>query len=221
MTRDLIIGILVSVVLHGAFFGWERFFPEEEVKPVATFEEPFTIELMEMPPLEPEPEEVFEDNVTDSAEEIEFAPPMQADVPSVQIDSSFVQKLQPPPPPGLDRPTGVITIPQTSATRAIGQGMADLFDLRSLDQAPVTQFQSQPTYPFEMRRAGIEGEVMVHFIVDTNGEVREAYAQSSTHRGFENAAVFAVSKWRFRPGQKAGRAVNTRMQIPIEFKLTE
>lgn len=221
MTRDLIIGILVSVSLHGAFFGWEKLFPEEEVAAVATVEEEFTIELMEMPPLEPEPEEIFEEETTEAVEEIEFAPPMQADVPSVQVDSAFVQKLQPPPPPGLDRPTGVISIPKTSATRAIGKGMKDLFDLKNLDQQPVPRFQSKPNYPFEMRRAGIEGEVVVGFIVDSRGTVREAYPMRSTHREFESAAVQAVSKWRFRPGKKGGRAVNTRMQVPIVFSITE
>lgn len=221
MTRDLIIGILVSVSLHGAFFGWEKLFPEEEAVAVATVEEDFTIELMEMPPLEPEPEEIFEEETTEAVEEIEFAPPMQADVPSVQVDSAFVQKLQPPPPPGLDRPTGVISIPKTSASRAIGKGMKDLFDLKNLDQAPVPRFQSNPNYPFEMRRAGIEGEVLVGFIVDARGKVREAYPMRSSHREFESAAVQAVSKWTFRPGKKGGRAVNTRMQVPIVFSITD
>ncbi len=221
MTRDLIIGLIVSVSLHAAFFGWEKFFPEEEVVAVVQQEEEFEIELMEMPPLEPEPEEIFEEESSEVFEEIEFAPPMQSDVPSVNVESAFVQKLQPPPPPGLDRPSGVISIPKTSASRGIGKGMKDLFDLKNLDQAPTPRFQSKPIYPFEMRRAGIEGQVLVGFIVDSNGAVREAYPIRSTHREFESAAVQAVSKWRFRPGKKGGRSVNTRMQVPIVFSITE
>lgn len=221
MTRDLIIGLIISISLHAGFFGWEKLFPEEEVVAVVRQEEDFTIELMEMPPLEPEPEEIFEEDTSEVVEEIEFAPPMQADVPSVNVESAFVQKLQPPPPPGLDRPSGVISIPKTSASRAIGQGMKDLFDLKNLDQAPTPRFQSKPVYPFEMRRAGIEGQVLVGFIVDSNGGVREAYPIRSTHREFESAAVQAVSKWRFRPGKKGGRSVNTRMQVPIVFSITD
>jgi len=30
-----------------------------------------------------------------------------------------------------------------------------------------------------------------------------------------------VSKWRFRPGKKGGRAVNTRMAVPIVFNITD
>ena len=72
-----------------------------------------------------------------------------------------------------------------------------------------------------MRRAGITGEVVVEFIVDANGDVRNAFAVRSTQRDFEQAAVQAVSKWKFRPGKKGGRAVNTRMQVPIVFTLND
>jgi protein TonB len=72
-----------------------------------------------------------------------------------------------------------------------------------------------------MRRAGITGEVLVEFIVDANGDVRNAYAVRSTQREFETAAVQAVSKWKFRPGKRGGKAVNTRMQQPISFSLNE
>jgi len=221
MTRDIIIGIAISATLHAGFLYGDRFFGGEEEIVAAAETEEIVIELMEMPPLEPEPEEIIE--ATDDAppEEIEFAPPMQADVPSVAINPAFVQKLQPPPPPGLERPTGVISIPKTSASRAIGQGMSDLFDLKNLDQPPVPRVQSNPVYPFEMRRAGITGDVMVGFIVDANGNVREAYAISSSHREFEQPAIQAVTKWKFRPGKKGGRNVNTRMQVPIMFNITD
>jgi protein TonB len=72
-----------------------------------------------------------------------------------------------------------------------------------------------------MRRAGIAGEVLVDFIVDSNGDVRNAYAVRSSQREFEAAAVQAVSKWKFRPGKKGGRNVNTHMQVPIVFTLNE
>src|SRR5688500_10923552 len=43
-----------------------------------------------------------------------------------------------------------------------------IFDISALDQTPVARFQARPQYPFEMRRAGIGGEVVVDFLVDTN-----------------------------------------------------
>jgi protein TonB len=72
-----------------------------------------------------------------------------------------------------------------------------------------------------MRRAGIAGEVVVDFIVDTHGDVQNAYAIRSSQREFEAAAVQAVSKWKFKPGRKGGRDVPTHMQVPIVFTLNE
>jgi protein TonB len=102
----------------------------------------------------------------------------------------------------------------------LGKGI-EVFDISKLDQQPVARFQARPQYPFEMRRAGIAGEVLVDFIVDSNGDVRNAYAVRSSQREFEAAAVQAVSKWKFRPGKKSGRNVNTHMQVPIVFTLNE
>jgi RNA polymerase sigma factor (sigma-70 family) len=94
-----------------------------------------------------------------------------------------------------------------------------VFDISALDQTPVVRFQGRPQYPFEMRRAGIGGEVVVDFVVDTNGEVQNAQALRSSRQEFEPAAVAAVSKWKFKPGRKGGQDVLTHMQVPIVFSL--
>jgi protein TonB len=216
MRRDLIIGLLVSFVLHGGIAWLGEL--EPAVAPQKPKEEVPTIQLMEMPKLEPdEPEKVDTDEAPPKP--VDFAPPMQTDVPQIVTDTSFVQKLQPPPPDGLTINKGAITIPQ-GQVGGLGKGI-EVFDISKLDQAPVAKFQARPQYPFEMRRAGIAGEVLVDFIVDSNGDVRNAYAARSSQREFESAAVQAVSKWKFRPGKKGGRNVNTHMQVPIVFTLNE
>lgn len=216
MRRDIFIGIFVSALLHGAVFGSS--FINLKKPPPPPPPPPPTIELMEMPQLPPEPEEVIE---TDEAppEHVDFAPPMQADVPQMVTVDSFVQPIQPPPPENLKPNTGVISIP-TARPTGLGKGIT-VFDIKQLDQTPIPKFRAKPQYPFEMRRAGISGEVLVEFIVDTNGDVRNPFAVRSTQREFEQSAVQAVSKWKFRPGRKGGHAVNTRMQVPIVFSLND
>ena len=86
---------------------------------------------------------------------------------------------------------------------------------------PVPRLQGRPTYPSEMHRAGIRGEVVVDFIVDANGDVQNAFAVKMSRREFESAAVECVSQWKFNPGRKDGRNVNTHMQVPIVFNLDE
>lgn len=217
MRRDLIIGLLISLLIHGgALFGDKLI----KIKPKAIKkEEPKqTIELIEMPKLEPEEPE----RPPDDAEEvkpIDFTPPMQMDVPQIVTDTSFVQQIQPPPPDNLKPAAGVIVIPGNRDVSSF-RGM-EVFDLSKLDQQPQARFQARPQYPFEMRRAGIAGEVVVDFIVDSNGDVQNAYSIKSSQREFEAAAVLAVSKWKFKPGRKGGRNVNTHMQVPIVFTLNE
>jgi protein TonB len=213
MRRDLVIGLIVSLLVHGgvAWIGELTAHGPVKAKPK---EESNTVQLIEMPRIEPDEPDVVDPNQQQLP--TNFAPPVQNDVPSLNPDSTFVQQLEPPPPDTSQMNKGTIVIPEGTGTW--GKGM-EVFDISKLDQIPVATVQVRPQYPFEMRRAGISGQVVVDFIVDTSGLVHNAYAASSTQRDFESSAVQAVSKWRFRPGRKGGRAVNTHMQVPIVFTL--
>jgi protein TonB len=215
MTRDLIIGILLSAALHmGVLFG-DKLIPEKKVEKKIIAEPP-KVQLIEMPKVEEEPE-IIETN--EEVKPLDLAPPMQQDVPQLVQPDSFVQKIQPPPPEGVTISASMSIVPEVRDPNMF-RGMK-VFDISMLDQTPVPKFQARPQYPFEMRRAGIAGEVVVDFIVDTNGDVQNAYALRSTQREFEAAAVQAVSKWKFKPGRKGGRDVPTHMQVPIVFTLNE
>ncbi len=214
MRRDLIIGLIVSLAIHGsvAWIGQAlKHGPEKAPKVVEE-----KVVQLEMPKIEPdEPEKVESDQ---EPTPLDIAPPMQQDMPQlVQVDS-FVQPIQPPPPEGLKPMQGAIVIPQ--GNHNLGKGI-QVFDISKLDQIPSPKFQPSPQYPFEMRRAGVTGEVVVDFIVTDTGDVRNAYAARSTAREFESAAIQAVSKWKFRPGKRGGHAVNTHMQVPVGFTLTD
>ncbi len=215
MTRDLIIGILLSAALHlGVLFG-DKLIPEKKVEKKIIAEAP-KVQLIEMPKVEEEPEII---ETTEEVKPLDLAPPMQQDVPQLVQPDSFVQKIQPPPPEGVTISASMSIVPEVRDPNMF-RGMK-VFDISMLDQTPVPKFQARPQYPFEMRRAGIAGEVVVDFIVDTNGDVQNAYALRSTQREFEAAAVQAVSKWKFKPGRKGGRDVPTHMQVPIVFTLNE
>jgi periplasmic protein TonB len=216
MKLDIIVGVVLSAAIHGGVL-FASYLTKKEVVVAAVEEEETVIEIMQMPIIEPDEPDVPPDEAP--PEEIEYVPPQQADVPTASIDSAFTQQIQ-PPPPSMQRPSGQMAIPAVSTAKA-ASGMKDLFDLANLDQVPQPRYQAQPQYPFEMRRAGITGEVVVGFIVDSQGKAIEVYAVRSTQREFEAAAIQAVGKWTFRPGRKGGRAVNTRMQVPIVFSLND
>ena len=221
MSRDLIIAVICSILLHGGVAGSGYLFKEKPA-PAAVVEEVPTIALDLPPPPEPDEPEVVEDAVSDAPAELaDLAPPMQNDMPSAVIDSPFVQQIQAPPPPGLNRPTGAITIPTNTRPAVTGaKPLGAIFDLASLDQRPEPTVRINPVYPFELRRSGLKGEVIVGFIVDSNGDVRDPYIVKSSSPAFEDSAIQAVLKWKFRPGKKGGKAVNTRVAQPLAFSIT-
>ncbi len=224
MRSDVAIALVISAALHvGAAVAGYAF--KSAPPPPEPPTEDTTIEVaIAPPPPEPEEPEIYDYSTGDTAGgSSDVAAPTLADVPTATLTSSFIQPVQPPPPPGVTVSAGAITIPTVSGTgggtAGVGHGLGKLFDLAELDQGPVLRFQAKPIYPYEMTRSGIEGQVTVSFVVDPNGRVRDAVAVSSTHRAFESAATQAVLKWRFTPGTKNGRPVATRMIIAITFNI--
>jgi protein TonB len=219
MRKELLIGVAVSVGVHAGFLLGFNQPSVAKKKAVGPQDEVIQIE---MPTIPPEPPEKRTDELPpdEDATPVSFAPPSLVDIPNIVPNATFVQQVAPPPPPGLEQAKGVVTIPPTRPT-GFGRGLGQIFDLSQLDQIPVARVQQQPIYPYEMRRAGITGEVNIGFIVDANGDVRDAYLINSTHREFEAPAVQAVGKWKFRPGRRGGRAVNTRMSVPIVFSFND
>lgn len=216
MRRDLIIGILCSVLIHaglasssGISFDWLI------KKKVVQHKDEQVIKLV-MPEMEPEPPEPTETSEA-SAETASIAPPSVADVPGVVSIDSFVQPVQPPPPPKA----GItMTVPKNIGP-AQNAGMSQIFDLKNLDQQPVPRNRVQPVYPFEMKRQGISAEVLVEFVCDSEGSVRDARVVKSDNHAFDSAAIDAIYKWKFRAGKKSGRAVSARMQQPFSFSIAD
>ena len=224
MRRDLIIGILASILFHANLFYGEKviskLFPTKTKARIAVVDDGPKIEVMEMPPIEPDKPEVAEESTDTAAAPVEFAPPMQSDVPSIVMADSFVQQIQPPPPQGVKPNANLVTIPATRPTTASSQ-LQNVFSLADLDQIPVVRYQAKAVYPFEMSRAGINGEVVVEFIINTSGDVIQTQVVKSSHREFELPAIQAVTKWKFKPGRKGGRAVNVRASQLIAFNLED
>lgn len=76
-------------------------------------------------------------------------------------------------------------------------------------------------YPPQARAAGIEGYVVVRYDVDAEGRVQNARVTAADPPDvFDEAAVQAVSRWRFTPAQEGGepRAVSN-LESRLEFIL--
>lgn len=75
-----------------------------------------------------------------------------------------------------------------------------------------------PRYPPEAFRRGESGTVVLRIHVAADGSVQAIdLVESSRSRLLDRAAVEAVRRWRFRPAQRDGQAVEGSVQVPIRF----
>lgn len=79
----------------------------------------------------------------------------------------------------------------------------------------------KPRYPFAARRQGIEGSVVLLVLVRADGSCGDVMVkQSSGYSVLDTAALETVRKWRFIPARRGARAVETRVHVPVTFRLT-
>jgi protein TonB len=101
----------------------------------------------------------------------------------------------------------------------IGTGVIDEHEV---DRAPrLLGRPLEPRYPAVLRESGVRGSVVVQFVVDTLGrvELHDVQIMQSQHPLFTESVREALARYRFAPGEVAGRRVPTRVQIPFEFRL--
>jgi protein TonB len=179
---------------------------------------------MTMPDLEEEKEEPVESLDSEEAEpDPGISVPMLADLPTLVPVNAFVQPLD--FTPALDVDPSAVRLSAVPVNIARGGGGAEkigkIFDISQLDRQPQAIVQTPPVFPSALRKEYPSCTVVVGFIINAKGEVLSPYVISSEVRRFEEAALSGVMKWKFRPGYRGGRPVNTRTQIAIHFRVTE
>lgn len=78
-----------------------------------------------------------------------------------------------------------------------------------------------PAYPSMERAAGITGEVVARFVVDTTGRVEQGSAEvlSETSPSFGAAVLNVLPRYRFTPARVQGRAVRQLVEQRFVFRL--
>ena len=73
-------------------------------------------------------------------------------------------------------------------------------------------------YPNSAKKAGIEGTVMVHFVIGKNGKISEAHVHQGVHPVLDKEAVRVVKKSpKWKPAKKDGRPVKISYTMPVMF----
>ena len=170
-------------------------------------------------------EEVFMEEIVQTKQEMRAPPPPRPVVPievpndeiiedeMIDLDAEldFDAPLEIPPPPQE-------TKHENSASEE------DFFIV--VEQMPVligglAELQRNVIYPDMARKAGIEGRVIIQFVVNEKGMVVDPEVIRGIGGGCDEAALQAVRTVQFEPGMQRGVAVSVRYTVPITFKLQD
>ena len=79
--------------------------------------------------------------------------------------------------------------------------------------------QPAPRYPRHLATAGLEGRVLVEFVIDTTGHVEPGSVRSlqTSHPAFEDAAQEAVLGSLFKPARLSGHPVRQLTRQSVRF----
>ena len=80
--------------------------------------------------------------------------------------------------------------------------------------------QEYPHYPDEARNKRLEDQVVVRYVIGTNGRVNDVEIIShAKDKMFDDAAVEAIKHWRFRPMIKDGKKVEVMHELAVNFEI--
>jgi len=124
-----------------------------------------------------------------------------------ETNINFDEAPPPPPPPPSEEDETPIFVPYDSPPEPIG-GFAAI--------------QKNLVYPEIARRAGVEGTVIIHVLIDEKGNVvKTRVLKSLGNNGCDEAAIAAIKKTKWKPAMQRDKPVKVWVSIPVIFKLKE
>ena len=161
--------------------------------------------------------------------------PMYRPVEFVRIERTETvnKKEQRPAKPEAQQPTPEIDLPRVtdsfSSSLAIGLIEPSIefagndlggIDMTASDGEYLPIVKVAPVYPMRARQRRLEGYVIVEFVVTSNGGVRDVRVVESSSPLFDQAAVDAALKFKYRPRVVDGTPIEVAgVQNRITFKL--
>ena len=168
-------------------------------------------------------EEVFVEEIVQTKQEVKAPPPPRPMIPvevpndeiiedelidldsELDLDASLME-LPPPPPRMIEQEEEEIFVVVEQMPELIG-GLAAV--------------QKHITYPEMAMKAGIEGRVVVQFLIDKEGNVLDPVVVRGIGGGCDEEALKAVKKVKFKPGKQRGQPVMVRYSLPVSFRLQQ
>lgn len=112
-----------------------------------------------------------------------------------------------------------ISLPSPLNTSAIP--VLDYAEIMPQIQGGLGAYYILINYPEEAIYRGIEGKVTLTFTVNPDGTVSDILISQPLHALLDSAAVQALRRTRFIPGQHLGKSARIRMRLPVRFELID
>ena len=111
---------------------------------------------------------------------------------------------------------GLIDMPKVIPVSQETRGVND-----SSDALPIIQVS--PQYPILAAQEGKEGYVLLEFDISASGSVENIKViQAKPKRIFNQAAINALKKWKYKPRKEEGRVMaQAKQQVRLDFKLDQ
>jgi len=85
---------------------------------------------------------------------------------------------------------------------------------------PKAVYRAAPIYPAEARMKGIEGTVVLRALINEKGELlRAQITRSSGSIALDDAAMSALSEWKFSPAARGAGPITSWLEVPFRFIL--
>jgi TonB family protein len=104
---------------------------------------------------------------------------------------------------------------------SVNQDFARILDDDEVDVPPERLRGPMPRYPLDLLQAGVQGRVVLRFVLDTTGVPERGSVQvvAATDPGFVSSARAVVLGSVFKPGRILDRRVRTQVTIPVTYRI--
>ena len=205
----LMIGLVVSLGLTLTAFEWKQY-EKGDLMDLGQVTDEFE-EMMEIPPTEqppPPPPKIQQPQIIEIPDEEEIEEEIEVDLDVEITEETEVEEIVFEEEPEEEEADEVFLVVEEQASFPGGMGEWNKFLKKNLK------------YPRQAQRMGIEGGVFLSFIVDKAGVISDIKVMRGIGGGCDEEAIRVLKaspKW--SPGKQRGRAVKSRMQLRVLFRL--
>jgi protein TonB len=215
-------GTLASALIHGAIITAAVLLTVQQPRVLTRLDPPEIYhDIWPTPPTPPTP---TEPRPATSQERPAPSPVLSTPIPVVDVVPNTITPVDPNLTPittdnvrvGPGLPGGPAAGPPGPSS-----GPNEAMDMRLVEKPPRVLRSENPRFPDALRARGQGGRVVVQFVVDTLGraEMSEFKIVDATDSLLGDAVRAVLPRFRFTPGEAAGRKVRTMVALPFDFTL--